>query len=1061
MSTPDRIGSFQIEAEIGRGGHGVVYRARDQRLDRLVAIKAIPDNVSSDPSRMTRFRDEARIIAQLNHPHIAQIHQLLEEDGKTYLVLEYVRGQALHHVAAQLAGRLDRILPLVLQIADALDSAHAHGIIHRDLKPDNILVTESGDAKVLDFGIACTAPKATDASTPTLVGGVGADAPVEAAMTGTPGYMSPEQCRAEAVDARADIFSFGCVLYECLTGRRAIDGHTNADRIAATLVGQPDYSHLPAELPDGVAALVRSCLARRADDRLESIHDARVVLQGAVAPPRSLKTSTDQEDVAAKEPTRRTNLPRSFDRFIGRAAEVVQITQALHDRVLTTLVGAGGCGKTRLAIEVARRVQHRFEGGVWLVDLSARDAERVVDAIAAAMGLSDEPGRSQLDAVADHISTNPVLLVLDNCEHVREGARDVAMALVDRCSELRILATGREPLAAPGELAWRVPSLGVPGRATRRGRMEVDSVHTPATPATTPPAATPADGWAVDDLLACESVALFIERAREVRAGFALNGSNAPAVASICRRLDGIPLAIELAAARIGMLSAEQIERHLDDRFRLLRSSDVRKARHQTLRAAIDWSFHLLDDLSRRVLQRLAVFTEGCSLEGACWVLGPDADLFETLDMLTVLSDKSLLVSEHIGASARYRLMESVREYALERLEAEGELDEVQSRRLRFYDELALGARDGLTGTDQGAWLERLDVCAEDLLDAIDTAADSAAELAQRVCAGVWRYWWVRGRIRVGLMACDRACRASLEPTTARADARYAAGAMAWTIGEHESAWAQQSEALAIYEQLGDARGKAASLNSLGLIAMDRGDLAEAERLFGASLAMKRKRGDRRGEAMSLNNLGIVARLANRLVEAKTNYARSAEILRELGDHRAMARSLMNVAELAQRTGDLSEAHRGFEQARSSFVETGDRQGTAIASANLGAVLGAEGRPTEAAPLLAEAITIFQELGDRGGFINAIEAVADLALSVRVYDAAAHLVGATRVLREDWGLPRDAGQREVTERLNEAPGVLDGDARKAWAQAEARGRAMDDLAIAAFALQWLAGWTAP
>lgn len=1061
MTVPERIGPFRIEAEAGRGGHGVVYRARDERLDRLVAIKAIAEGVSADPSRMARFREEARIIAQLNHPHIAQIHQLLEEDGRTYLVLEHVRGRPLRAAVEDLTGAPDEILRLMLQIAEALASAHAHGIVHRDLKPDNVLVTEEGAAKVLDFGIAYVAPRTADASAPTLVGAV-AGGSGEAAMAGTPGYMSPEQCRGEAVDARADVFSFGCVLYECLTGRPAIAGRTNADRIAATLMAEPDLTHLPADLPDGVAALVRSCLARRADDRLASIHDARVVLKSAIVGGGSSEEPATVDPGAASEPVQHSNLPRSLDRFVGRSSEVAQLTQTLHDRALTTLVGPGGCGKTRLAVEVARRSRQRFEGGLWLVDLSTRDAQRVAAAIASTMGLPDEPGRPQLDAVADHIGASPVLLVLDNCEHVQGAARDAATALLDRCGELRILATSRESLGAPGELAWRVPSLGVPGKPVRRGGQVADTGHTPSTgpsitPSTRTPAPTPAGGWGVDELLACESVALFVERAREVRPSFALSAANAGAVASICRRLDGIPLAIELAAARIAMLSPEQIEQHLGDRFRLLRATGGRPARHQTLRAAIDWSFQMLEDLPRRVLQRLAVFAEGCSLEGACAVLGPDADLFETLDMLTVLSDKSLLVSEHAGASARYRLLESVREYALERLEAEGELAEARALRLAFYAELAEGARDGLAGPEQAQWLERLEACGDDLLDAIDAAAASDPKLAQRLCAGVWRYWWVRGRIRVGVLACTRACSGSTEPTQERADALYAAGALSWAIGEHASAWDLQHEALGIYKQLGDARGEAATLNSLGLIAKDRGDLAEAERLFGESLEMKRARGDRRGEAMSLNNLGITARLADRLAEAKTSYARSAEILQELGDHRAMARSLMNVAELAQLAGELPEARRGFEQARASFEQTGDRQGAAMAGANLGAVLGAQGQPARAAPLLAEAITIFQDLGDRRGLLDALEVAADLALSVGATDATARLIGASHALREAWALPRDAGQRDLGERLEAAPRSLEGRASQAWAQAQREGAAMDADAAAAAALGWLAG----
>lgn len=1053
MSVPGRIGPFQIEAEVGRGGHGVVYRARDERLDRLVAIKAIAPGITSDDARMARFRDEARIIAQLNHPHIAQIHQLLEEEGRTYLVLEHVAGQPLAHVMKSGSADVEAILRLMAQVADALDSAHAHGIIHRDLKPDNILVTHDGVAKVLDFGIAYVAPKAADTEAPTLVG-----APVvDSGMAGTPGYMSPEQCRGETADVRADIFSFGCVLYECLCGQPAIGGRTAADRIASTLTVEPDFARLPTGLPDGVGSLVRSCLARRIDDRLGAIHDARLVLREASAP--ALGERPEPSAQPATEAPMRNNLPRQHDQFVGRRDEVAQLIQVLDERSLATLVGPGGCGKTRLAIEVARRVLQRFDGGAWVVELATSDAARVPSVVAAALGIQDESGKSAVDSICAHIGESPVLLVLDNCEHVRDAARDVASALSERCPGLRVLATSREPLGAPGELAWRVPSLGVPGKARGAGPLAATPSSVSVTPPTATPSRTPTGGWALDDLLSCESVVLFVDRAREVRPSFTLSEANAGPIASICRRLDGIPLAIELAAARIGVLSAEQIEQHLDDRFRLLRTTSGRPERHQTLRAAIDWSYQMLDEHSRGVLQRLAVFKEGCSLEGACAVLGPDADLFETLDVLTILADKSLLNSEHAGPAARYRLLETVREYALGRLEDDGELADATANRTRYYAQLAADARVGLVGPQQVAWLEKLEACGEDLLDAIDQAATQDPRVAQRICADVWRFWWIRGRMRVGLIACQRVCDADQSPTASRGDALYAGGALAWAVGELDLAWALQHESLATQKQLDDHRGVASSLNSLGLIAKDRGDVTSAVQMFSESLAIKRELRDVRGIAMSLNNLGVAARLADRLVEAKAHYAESAEILRTLGDLRAMARSLMNMSEIALKTDDLEAAHQGFEEARARFEETSDQQGIAMASANLSAVVQAQGRPAHAGVPLAEAITIYREVGDRRGLIDALEQTVGLAVAVDRFETAARLSGAIKALRVTWELPRDASHHNLGAQISEAYEGLANDARAVWDRHKLEGASMDIERATEAALSWLAAST--
>ena len=1044
MSVPARIGPFQIEAEIGRGGHGVVYRARDSRLDRLVAIKAIGAGVAADSPRMARFREEARIIAQLNHPHIAQIHQVLEDEGRTYLVLEYVPGRSLADMCRTAPMEPEQALLLMGQVARALEAAHARAIIHRDLKPDNIRVTDDGAAKVLDFGIACAAPKAIDADAATLAASEG---PTERSMVGTPGYMSPEQCRAEVVDARADVFSFGCVLFECLTGRPAVRGRTTADRIAATLTGEPNFAELPGGLPDGVASLVRSCLAAQLDDRLGSIRDARIVLEKATGRP----TPTPAEPPPVEVPS---NLPRRLDHFIGRSREVGQLLQLLDDRSLITLTGSGGCGKTRMALEVARRQTERFEAGVWLVELAATtDPALLPAAVAAAIGAPDEPGNSPVETIGAHLAQSRALLILDNCEHVRDAASHFVSDLLDRCHNVRILVTSREALGAPGELAWRVPSLGVPGKQTGSRNTPSPSDGSAVTPATWRPATTPTGGWDVDELMGCESVALFVDRAREVRPGFALHEGNAGAVANICRRLDGIPLAIELAAARIAMLTPEQIEQHLDDRFKLLRAGRGKPERHQTLRAAIDWSYNMLTDDGRRALRMLAVFIDGCSLAGASAVVGgPDADLFETLDLLTVLADKSLLVSEESGPDARYRLLETVRQYALEELEESGARAEATDRRLNYYVDVAEQARTGLIGPEQSAWLERLEADGDDLLDVIEHAAQTRPADAQRICADIWRFWWIRGRIRTGLLACERACAGSAAPTPARADALYAAGAMSWAIGELESAWDLQQQSLAIQRELADERGIASALNSLGLIAKDRGDLPAAEEMFRESLQIKRQRGDARGAAMSLNNLGIIARLQHNLPEARALYEESVQLLRDAGDLRAAAMSLTNVGEVAMMEGDLVAARQRFEEARTAFHELDDRHGAAACCSNLGAVALAERDLDAAAPLLAEAVEAMLEVGDKRGLAEALETVAELVVSAGDRSLAARLDGATTALRARIQAPRGEAQRQLEDRLSAARQADSA----AWAAAHRDGAALDDERAADTALAWLA-----
>src|SRR5688500_11744190 len=579
----------------------VVYLANDLKHRRDVAIKVLNPDVAAAIGR-DRFLREIDIAAHLNHPHIVALFDSGAHGDVLYYVMPCIEGESLR----ALLGRtqtlpLEDALRLTREVASALAHAHRQGIVHRDIKPENILLAD-GIAVVADFGIG----RAITAASGVTGGGL-----TEAGLVvGTPHYMSPEQAAGDAVDGRSDSYSLACVLFEMLSGRPPFPGAQTIAVLAAHLTAEPpDIRHFCPAVPEALSTTIAKALSKDPEKR----HPSAVRFAETLAASASARypTLSDRMPVANRSPN---NLPQQRTRFIGRQREIEEFTSLLQDARMLTLTGIGGSGKTRLGLAVAHRALAEFSDGVWFVDLAPLNEPGLIGAtIASAIQLPETPERNSLDTVAQHLSGKKTLLVLDNCEHLLEACREAAETLLGATDSLAILATSREGLGVHGERIVAVTPLALPPRSAKIDLQALSEI---------------------------ESVRLFSDRAVMASSGFTVTERNVGIIAEICRRLDGIPLAIELAAARTRVLSVEQIRARLDDRFRLLSgSSRGVMPRHQTLTATIQWSYDQLPVEEQRLFRMFSIFAVSCTLSAAKAMCSPDADEFAILETIGHLVD--------------------------------------------------------------------------------------------------------------------------------------------------------------------------------------------------------------------------------------------------------------------------------------------------------------------------------------------------------------------------------------------------------------------------------------
>ena len=905
---------YEIIEELGKGGMGIVYKAKDTKLERIVALKFLPSELTQDVEFRERFIQEAKTAAALNHPNISVIHEIDECEGQTFIAMEYIGGKSLKEKMKSGVLTLDQAVDIAAQVASGLQEAHAKGIVHRDIKPANIMLTEKGQAKIVDFGIAKLAGKMRI----TRAG----------ATVGTVAYMSPEQAKGEEIDPRSDIWSLGVVLYEMLTGQLPFKGNHDQTVIYSILNADPvSPKEYREELSDHLMAVIDKALQKDPSERYQSADDLL----------NALKSSEHE----LKMPTGRGkhNLPVQLTSFIGREKEVGEIQSLVAENRLITLTGAGGCGKTRLAIEASAGFVDEFDDGVWFVDLApVSEPSLIPEATAGVLKVKEEPNRPLIETIVARWKEKNALIVFDNCEHLVEACSAITEHLLREIPGFQILATSREALNAPGEITWRVPSLSLP----ESGQTEnVDKIREGS-----------------------EAVRLFEDRAKAVQRAFKLTEKAASAVLEISRRLDGIPLAIELAAARVKLLSLDDILVRLDERFQIL-TGGTRGAmeRHKTLRATVDWSYDLLEPEEKALFNRLAVFVGGFDLDAVESICTGEAVTKErVLDLFSGLVDKSLVVTETLAdGSVRYRLLETLRHYAREKLTEAAEEEAIKKKHFVHYLDIAEKAYAGRLD-ETSMWLSRLENEHENLRAALDWARFHPEELLKLAGAMGW-FWHSHSHFNTGRAFLSEALAKQQEHSFAGARAWYEMGMVQLWQGEFSEGTISIEKSMALWQELGEHKELAHGLIDLGRLSNAYGDhergmnflekgLKIAEELMDPKLICRSKEGLCFGYVTQFQPDKAEPMAKQTLAEAtKLNMPREAMMTRHY------------YADCALERDEFKEAERRYSEALKAAVDFGDTWEVAAEMQGMAMGIAGQGRYKKALRLNGAAVNKFEGLG--------------------------------------------------------------------------------------------------
>ncbi|GGL03195.1 hypothetical protein GCM10011588_17380 [Nocardia jinanensis] len=886
--------------EIGRGGFGVVYRCRQPELDRTVAVKALTAGLDED-NRARFLREQQAMGRSTGHPNIVTVLQAgTLEGGCPYLVMPYYPSGSLDTWIRR-DGPLssENVLWIGSKIAGALEAAHRLGIVHRDVKPGNILLTDFGEPALTDFGIAH------------IGGGFETAA---GTVTGSPAFTAPEVLEGQPSTPEADVYGLGATLFCALTGHAAFERRSGENMVTQFLriTTHPVPDLRESGIADDVSALVEKAMSRDRRERpspaelgeaIRRIQRRRGISTGESAqlprpgPERSIPRSSARggRQVAAAGGNSGGNLPLELTGLVDRRAELAEIKSHLSRSRSVTLVGTGGVGKTRVALKAASQVQRDFADGVWVVDLTpVSDAGLLIDTVAATIGVRDDSTNSLLETLVHYLWSRETLLVLDNAEQIVEAVAELTETLLASCPGVRTIVTSREPLNIAGEVIQRVMPLKVP-----------DPDHQPS----------------LKGLPRFDAVTLFAERAAAVVPGFELNEDNMVAVTRICAGLDGVPLAIELAAARMRTLSAEQILYRLTDRYELLTGAfRTAPARQQSLKLCLDWSYDLCSQTEQRAWAHLSVFAGSCGLDAVEQVCSIDSAPAEIIDVLAGLVDKSILTREQSGQVVRFSMLETLRDYGRSKLRESGEYLELRRRHRAWYRRLALDAEAGWIGRAQPGWIARLEREHPNLREALEFAlseeTEEAAEAGLQTASALWEFWVFRGFYGEGRSWIERVlahpCARSIPD---RVKALRVAIDLATTQGDFRSAASLLQEGRGLVARDPTPMLQAQMNHAAASLALLSGDPSRAAPLLDAAIDVYRSDLTSHLHIHALTVQGLTYEMRGDTAKAIEHQQRLIDITEQCGGvlYRALALRSLGVAEW--RRGNTDRAQELMEEA--------------------------------------------------------------------------------------------------------------------------------------------------
>jgi predicted ATPase len=927
---------YVLEDEIGQGGMGTVYKGVDIRTDNLVAIKLLnSDILDQAPDTLERFRREGQALRDLNHPNIVKMLDTVEEQGKNYLILEYISGGDLTDVLETEELSIKRVLNIAIDLADALTRAHRIGIIHRDLKPANILLAQDGTIRLTDFGLARITSEAPVTNPDNVIG--------------TLDYIPPEALQNQGIDSRADIWAFGIILFEMLYGKRPFIGQDVGATLRAILYDAlPDLETLRPDISIELVDLVYRMLEKDPQTRISSVRHIGAILEDILQGRDSDTITVATVRPAMPTPTAvelsKYNLPEQTTAFVGREAEIAELTRLLDqsDIRLVTILGPGGMGKTRLALEVASRYaglgtvngntpisQHlEFLDGVYIVELAPlSDPATIITTIGEAIHYQfQEDGRDQSQQLLDYLGNKQLLLIMDNYEHLMDGTNHVT-DLLKGTSHVKIIATSRQRLNQTGETVFNLEGMDFP------------QWETP------------------EDALEFAAVKLFMQSAKRARPDFELGMDDLPFVARISRLVLGMPLGILLSASWLAMLTPEEIADEIQQGMDFLESdmSDL-PDRHRSIRAVFDYSWNLMTDNERAVFAKLSIFRGGFTREAAQQVANAN------LRTLMTLMNKSLIRRD--ANNGRYEVHELLRQYGHEQLVESGTQDETSTAYSKHYSELLAKLENKLKGHGQVPALSKIDLDFENVRLAWTSAISKGdGHTINTMLEALYWYCTFRSRFLEGL-ELFRQARQKFHANSDQAD--LVAGRLSTHFPEStDDPLPIYERALAIARHHNDKLEEAWCLRLIGYhLSHGNIDPHKGNRIFEESIMAFQALGDEYTAAVVMDDLSwgysMIGDFPNRLKYAQ----RSVNLRKTIGDEIGTANALRNLGGALFTNGDTVKAEQAWQEGLTMAIRLGDRANVAWCKVLLvSARVGEYPLPND--PLLSEAEKTATDVGIR------------------------------------------------------------------------------------------------